>query len=291
MAWTYTLDMAIPAGSADPKTLDTIIQNHKKAWQERLNSDHYMPLTGTEVSDTAAGEHRKVTLRALGSDPTNVADKGFLYAKDVSAKVQAHWEDEDGNIKVITRGAGLLNVDTDDFVPTNNTYITAVDNAGTGTVDLIKANGSDEVETGAVTELPDTSRLNSDAAPLEDEQLSNKKYVDDSVTKYVSSWANCAVMGTYTLTHGVLDKDGNPTDEILTAVQFKDTGNGFEMGVNRVYQLHQVMYEDRRSSPCITNITSTQATIQAGANHVAITFNTSGNLVTAATGQYRLIAW
>jgi hypothetical protein len=202
MAWTYTLDTTVPAGSADPKTLDTIIQNHKKAWQERLNVDLYMPLTGTQVSDTAAGEHRKVTLRVQTSDPTNEADKGWIYTKDVDSKAELHWEDEDGNVKQITSG-GNLKLDGGDVILANDSYLTATDNAGTGTVNLIKATTSDEVQIGAVTTLPDTSKLATSGAPVADEQIANKKYVDDHVQKYDSGWFAVSASTTYTKAHGL----------------------------------------------------------------------------------------
>ena len=284
MAWTYDLDTTVPAGSADPKTLDTIIQNHKKAWQERLNVDHYLPLTGTAISDTDAGEHRRVTLRVLGADPTNVANKGFLYTKDVSAKVELHWEDEDGNVVQIT-DAGVIKMDATDLELANNTYLTATDAAGTGTVDLIKANASDEVIIGAVTELPDTSRLATSADPVEDEEIVCKGYADGLVTKYVSPWANCAVASSYTLTHSL------GTTVINVTVQFKDTGNLFGLGINRVYQISSDMKEDTRGNAAVTNITSTQVTLNSGGNYVATTFSTTGTFLTATSGQYRIICW
>ena len=284
MAWTYSLDTTVPAGSADPKTLDTIIQNHKKAWQERLNVDLYMPLTGTEVSDTEAGEHRQVTLRVLGADPTNEADKGWVYTKDVSAKAELHWEDEDGNVKQLTSG-GDIKGDEGDVILTNEAYLTAVDGAGTGTVDLIKANSSDEVVTGAVTELPDTSRLNSSADPLADEQIVCKGYADGLTTKYVSTWAAAALSGTYTLTHGL------GTDEILVQLQFKDTANQFGQGADLIYMISFNRSESNEECASINNITSTQLTIQAGGNRIAIACSPTGNIMYATTGQYRLIAW
>lgn len=284
MAWTYTLDTAVPSGSADPKTLDTIIQNHKKAWQERLNTDLYLPLTGTEISDTDAGEHRKVTLRVQTSDPTNEADKGWLYTKDVSSKAELHWEDEDGNVKQIMSGGNILGT-VDDFVPNNNQYIVATDNAGSGTVDLIKANTSDEVVLGAVTTLPDTSKLTTDAAPTADEEIANKKYVDDSVAKYVSSWANCAVASAYTLTHGL------GTDEIFVAVQFKDTGNLLGLGINRIYNVDVGRSESNENGTAIQNITSTQVTLQTGSNGAILSYSASGGFKNAATGQLRVLCW
>ncbi|KKN74430.1 hypothetical protein LCGC14_0390500 [marine sediment metagenome] len=102
-----TYDKATPAGSDDPAEADDRMRETKAAVQERENVDHYWPLTGTEVSNVDSGEHRKVTLRT-GSAPTAVADKGFVYAKDVSGKAELFYRDEDGDEIQITTG-GILN--------------------------------------------------------------------------------------------------------------------------------------------------------------------------------------
>ncbi len=101
-----TFDKATPAGSDDPAEADDRMREIKAAVQERENVDHYWPLTGTEVSDVDTGEHRKVTLRT-GSAPVAVADKGFIYAKDVAGKAELFYRDEDGNEVQITNVGGL----------------------------------------------------------------------------------------------------------------------------------------------------------------------------------------
>ena len=110
MAWVNTYDVNTPAGSDDPKEGDDRIREVKAALQERIAKDHYFPKTGSQVSDTDAGEHKKVTLR-VGSAPTKADDKGFLYAKDVGdpAKAELFYRDEDGNEVQITTG-GKLNI-------------------------------------------------------------------------------------------------------------------------------------------------------------------------------------
>lgn len=105
-AFSYTYNTATPAGSDDPAEADDRMREIKAAVQERENVDHYWPLTGTEVSDADTGEHRKVTLRT-GSAPTAVTDKGFVYVKDVSAKAELFYRDEDGNEIQITSGGAL----------------------------------------------------------------------------------------------------------------------------------------------------------------------------------------
>jgi len=182
MAWTYAFDTATPAGTDAPATLDNDARTKALALQERLNSDHYFPLTGTAVSDTDAGKHRKITAQAvLSTKPTLEAGEAALYTKTVSGASEWFWEDSAGNEHQLTSG-GALNVSIAEILGllTNDTYFTAIDEAGTGTVDLIKA-GKNEADDTDVAILPDESRLATDAAPTEDTQLPNKKYVDDQV--------------------------------------------------------------------------------------------------------------
>lgn len=69
----------------------------------------------------------------------------------------------------------------------NDTYLTAKDYAGTGTVDLIKANTSD------VAVIPDGSELATSAAPTADADIANKKYVDDQIAVAIDS-----ILGSWT---------------------------------------------------------------------------------------------
>lgn len=159
MAWTNTYDTATPAGSDDPAEADDRMREIKLALQERLAQDHYFPLTGTEVSDTAAGEHEKVTLR-VASAPTAVADKGFVYAKDVSGKAELFYIDEDGDEIQITSG-GILN---------------ALNLTGAQTVAGVKTFSS-------IPKIPTT-------APTADAEVAGKKYVDDQFQSSIVTGTN-----------------------------------------------------------------------------------------------------
>ena len=101
--FSYTYDTATPAGSDDPAEADDRMREIKAAVQERENVDHYWPLTGTEVSDADAGEHKKVTLR-VGSAPSAVADTIILKAIDVDGIAELHAIDENGNAIQLTSG-------------------------------------------------------------------------------------------------------------------------------------------------------------------------------------------
>ena len=81
MAWTYTYDTDTPDGSVDaPSKIDDEIRLTKDALQERLNADHYFALTGTEVSDDATGQHRKIHFYGPISTPSNALVKNFCSA-------------------------------------------------------------------------------------------------------------------------------------------------------------------------------------------------------------------
>jgi hypothetical protein len=98
---------ALPADSDDVSEGADRIRDLKLAVRERMSMDHYMAIAGTDADH---GDHSKVTLR-VGSAPTQVADKGILYSKDVTAKAELFYIDEDGDEIQITTG-GLLNVPT-----------------------------------------------------------------------------------------------------------------------------------------------------------------------------------
>ena len=149
-------DTATPAGSDDPAEADDNMRRIQDAVQQRENVDHYWPLTGTEVSDADTGEHRKVTLRT-GSAPAAVADKGFVYAKDVGGKAELFYRDEDGNEVQITtagklEGANLKN----DSV----------------TKDALEGTLPDGADLEAATESGDGDRTIADKAYVDDENTS-----------------------------------------------------------------------------------------------------------------------
>jgi hypothetical protein len=110
--FSYTYDVTTPDGGDSPTEADDRMRETKAAVQERENVDHYWPKTGDEVSDADAGEHRKVTLR-VGSAPTHAADKGIVYAKDVSAKAELFYIDEDGDEIQLTSGGKILSASLD----------------------------------------------------------------------------------------------------------------------------------------------------------------------------------
>ena len=109
MAYTQTWNAAFeatPAAGDNISEGDDRIRELKVDIRERMAKDHYFVIAGTDADH---GEHDKITFNAPQSaDPANVANKGFVYTKDVSAKVELHWEDEDGNVVQISDDGGLF---------------------------------------------------------------------------------------------------------------------------------------------------------------------------------------
>lgn len=118
MAYIDTWNAAFEASPAAGDNIsegDDKIRDFKTAIRERVGKDHYFELAGTDADQ---GEHSKVTFNApLAADPSNVADKGFLYTKDVDSVAEFHWLDEDGNVFQITSEGGL----NADHTPVNYT--------------------------------------------------------------------------------------------------------------------------------------------------------------------------
>ena len=194
--FSSTYDTATPGGGDSPTEADDRMREIKAAIQEREDVDHVWDETGTEVSDADTGEHRKVTLNApLAADPAPGAEKAAIYTKDVGGKAELHFQDEDDNVLQLT-DVGSINIVSADLIETldNDTYFSAVDNAGTGAVDLIKANTSDlaALSDGAVlaaaTEAGDGDRT-----------IADKGYVDTKEDVIVTQ-ATASIFGSWTTT-------------------------------------------------------------------------------------------
>ncbi len=103
-AFTRTWNAAYEAQPADTENISlgaSRIRNLKEDIQERLEVDHF------HAGDTQDGEHKKLTFGAPIATPANVANKAFLYGKDVSSKIELFYLDEDGNEVQLT-GAGSI---------------------------------------------------------------------------------------------------------------------------------------------------------------------------------------
>lgn len=101
MAWNKNLP-----GNVKMRVGRQQILTNNDALETALSRDHNFP--GTPGVDD--GEHLKITLHApLADDPTEEANKGFLYLKDVSEKAELFFKDEDGHEIQLTTG-GVMNM-------------------------------------------------------------------------------------------------------------------------------------------------------------------------------------
>ena len=218
--FSYTLDCASPLGTDSPSSIDDKIRETRYGFQERMNVDHYFALTGTAMSDEDTGYHRSIHFYS-----TTAVDP-ILGVTAVGGIDELQYTDSASSTLQLT-SAGTLNIVSADLLGTlaNNTYFTAVDNAGTGTVDLIKANASD------VAVLPDASELASSAAPTSDADIANKKYVDDQIVSEVVH-LTAASATVFNTTHGAsdtfqdLDLSGTVgSNSALVFLEIKCSGN------------------------------------------------------------------
>lgn len=109
-SYSETWDVTVPAGSRNRALGDDDIRAMKRAFDERLNEDHFKP--SDETGETRVGYHRKVTLPAV-ANPTPVADAIVIFGKDFSNVTEACLMDENGNVIQLTSGGAPLGLGTD----------------------------------------------------------------------------------------------------------------------------------------------------------------------------------
>jgi hypothetical protein len=195
---TTAIDETAPAGSQKVNLGDNRIREYKVQNREILEVDHVYPSSGQDADN---GKHKKVSLIEQADLGTGAEGKPILGAQTVGGKAELVFTDEDDNDIPLTSGGKLGSATTnilgngcdldgvltsDDItLDQNNVYLKAKNAAGTGTVDLIKANASD------VPILPDGTETATNAAPTSDNDVANKKYVDDQVaTKVLGATAS-----------------------------------------------------------------------------------------------------
>ena len=213
-----------PASSTSLRNSNPEILANWSALETAMDQDHDFTTGGTQT-----GTHDQIKFTAPISTPSNVANVGFLYSKDVAAVVEFHWEDESGN-EVQMTSAGSLGSATTNFLVntiTSSGLITA--NAGVtlgAGDDLIGSATSDitfntdkftvagatgntlvagTLDVTGVATIGDASLLATSAAPSTDAMIANKKYVDDQLdfsanTTQDADAATLVVSVTYTAT-------------------------------------------------------------------------------------------
>ncbi len=104
MPFTVTWSETSPQGTAAANTLDTIIQQLKTSVRERLQfGGVYFPSDHDELS----GEHSYVRCAEQSSNPTGVANKGFLFVKDASGVAELYYMDDASQAIQLTSNGAL----------------------------------------------------------------------------------------------------------------------------------------------------------------------------------------
>ena len=144
MTLTNSMDTSTPTGSANPTQGDDRIRELKLAIVEREGQDHYWPASGTVYDNDDCGFHSKVTL-LVQTSITQKANAGILYSKDVAAKAELHYKDEDGNEIQLT-SVGALNGGSP-FV-TGDLLLSSVTTAHTGWTNVTATYASKHIRVG-----------------------------------------------------------------------------------------------------------------------------------------------
>lgn len=132
---TISWDETAPAAATAASLGDDRIREMKTQIREVIAVDHEMASSG---QTTTTGYHEDLHLKVQASTPSAVANTGNLYTKDVSAKAELHFQDEDANeIQITTAGrikkAGRAikmqaNADTENLTDSTWTAVTLVGN-------------------------------------------------------------------------------------------------------------------------------------------------------------------
>jgi hypothetical protein len=135
---------------------------------------------GTPNTWTAIGHLAGDTVRLSesASDPAAVENIGFIYTKAANSKTELFMRlDAGGSVVQLTKNALLYlnNAKLD-----NDTYLKALNEAGNGDVDLIKASADDVPVLAAGAQLAEA--IDSEA---EDLAIPDKKYVDDQIDAHI----------------------------------------------------------------------------------------------------------
>ena len=144
VSWSETT----PAGTDDISQGDDRIRELKTQIREVIAVDHDFPSSG-QAADV--GQHKQVTLQESdGTAQSGSAGIGILVAQTISGKPELVYTDEDDNDVQITGGGVLLAGQ----LP-NNTTFKSKNAAGSGTVDIVKVNTSNQVELTNTTTFMD----------------------------------------------------------------------------------------------------------------------------------------
>jgi hypothetical protein len=151
-----TLNVSLPADTESGSTTPTYLTGIKTGFYERLNADHYVPLTANAIEEAfqietppgsgtfaagtgSGGTHRQVTFQAAIADPDLDTGKAVLYTKTVGGVPQLHFKRKDQTAtKPLTTGDGLIAITGADLLASidDATLVIDADNGNKLTVNL-----------------------------------------------------------------------------------------------------------------------------------------------------------
>lgn len=233
MAFADTWNLSFEATPADVEARSlgaNRMRQLRKAVRERLEIDH------SWAGDADDGMHKKITfVDPLGADPSNVADQGFLYTKNINSVVELFWEDESGNVLQLTSLGGILVSSLGSVLDTNEFAINeseGSDVASAGTTDIWVTDGNTIHVTGT------TTITSFDTAPR------------------VGAWRKVIFDGILTLTDGAnLNLPGGAN--IITAA------DDFAFVYAETATLFKVLYFKASGAPVVAQAVATQTEMEA----------------------------
>lgn len=182
--FTRDWNEATVADTAQASTLGAVDRANQVDLSDRLKEMIYGFTAGE--NDGKPGIKELIFKQQAGAPGTPNADEITLYSIDDGSNAGLYAIQEDGYTKQLLKKVGSdinfvieaadlpANVVTETHIElSNNAALTAKNQADDGTVNLILA-GTNDLPT-----LPDSAEMASSAAPVEDEAIVNKKYVDD----------------------------------------------------------------------------------------------------------------
>jgi len=221
--FTRDWDESTPTNLTEAHQIDDYLKYRVVDVAERLKAMFY-GFTAGENSDEASVKY----LNLKNQSSVDVPSSGYsrFYSKDVGGVSEIFAQNDEGDEVQLTDDGKLnysaLTIPADGIDQThielaNDAYLVGANEAGDGDVSLIKA-GRNEADDDDVALLPDAARLASNAAPTEDTQLTNKKYVDDQLA---GQWTGAvAIFGTRTT-------DDTESNALVEEVVYKAQTDGF----------------------------------------------------------------
>lgn len=106
VTWNSAFNLT-PADNTKAGFGDDRFRELKTAVSERMQKDHNWENSITDGAVDQDGTHTKVTMKELGSDPTNIANGGIVYPKDVGGVTELFYIDSAGNVIQLSTAGDL----------------------------------------------------------------------------------------------------------------------------------------------------------------------------------------